>query len=156
ARGRFRRVPLPCRSPPAFRTTVAADAHNSHRRSRRSICSARLRCELAVAAHQLGAGGDAQLLEDLAQVVVDRARAQEQLGGDLPVRCALADEAGDLELLGRELVDGGGIAPARGLAACPELATCSLLPRSGSHALEGLEGGSELDARLPPAPRAPK
>src|SRR5687767_349357 len=39
--------------------------------------------------HELGAGGDLELLEDLAQVVLDGLRAQEQLPGDLAVATAL-------------------------------------------------------------------
>src|SRR5207249_1792166 len=49
--------------------------------------------------HELGTGGDRGLLEDLAQVVVHRAGAEEQLGGDLPVGQPLADGQRDAQLL---------------------------------------------------------
>ena len=52
-------------------------------------------------ARELGAGCHAGLPEDLPQVVVDRGGAQEQLRGDVPVALALADQPGDLCLLGR-------------------------------------------------------
>ena len=51
---------------------------------------------------QLPAGADAELGEDLAQVVLDGARADEQLRADLRVRLAVGGEPGDLRLLGRE------------------------------------------------------
>src|ERR671910_1370712 len=43
-------------------------------------------------AHQLGARGNAELAEDLAQVIVDRARAEVELCGDLAVGHAGGDE----------------------------------------------------------------
>jgi hypothetical protein len=62
-------------------------------------------------AHELGAGGHAGLPEHLPQVVVDGGGAEEQLRGDVPVALALADEAGDLRLLRRELGFGLGGPP---------------------------------------------
>ncbi len=55
-------------------------------------------------ARELGTGFDPKLAERLAQVVVDRARADEQLSGDLPIRCALCREATDLCFLRGQLV----------------------------------------------------
>ena len=58
-----------------------------------------------------------ELAERLAQVVLDRARADEELRGDLAVGVALRREARDLRLLRRELVervDG----PLAGMLAC--------------------------------------
>ena len=46
------------------------------------------------------------LRNDLAQVVLDRARADEQLRGDLAVRVSLRHEARDLRLLRRQLTQG--------------------------------------------------
>jgi hypothetical protein len=53
---------------------------------------------------QLDPGPDAELGEDLVQVVVDGARAEEQLRGDLAVGGAVARHAGDLRFPGSELV----------------------------------------------------
>src|SRR5690242_2883705 len=44
---------------------------------------------------ELAAGGDGELREDLGQVVLDGARAEEQLGGDLRVGQARPGRAGD-------------------------------------------------------------
>src|SRR3954462_15402925 len=55
-------------------------------------------------AAQLLAGADLELGEHLAQVVLDGARADEQLGADLRVRLPVARHAGDLRLLRREEV----------------------------------------------------
>src|SRR5215475_1394485 len=57
----------------------------------------------AVAPGDLGAAADAELAEDLAQVVLHGAGADEQPGGDLPVSQVLGDQAGDLLLLRGEL-----------------------------------------------------
>ena|SRR5947209_20577722 len=59
-------------------------------------------------AGQFGTGADAEFAEDFSQVVFDGVRADEQLRGDLRVRFALGDEAGDLRLLGGEVVTGVG------------------------------------------------
>src|SRR5208283_4461919 len=48
---------------------------------------------------KLRSRGDLELLVDLAQVILDGGRADEQLGGDVTVRAALGDEPGDLYLL---------------------------------------------------------
>src|SRR5713226_7744513 len=48
---------------------------------------------------ELGPGGDAEFAENLAQVVFDGAGADEQPGGDLPVRQVPGDQPGDLRLL---------------------------------------------------------
>jgi hypothetical protein len=49
---------------------------------------------------ELAAGGDSELGDDLGQVVLDGARAEEQLGGDLRVRQGRPDQLRDLGLLG--------------------------------------------------------
>lgn len=53
---------------------------------------------------QLPARGEAELAEDVAQVGVHRARAEEQLGGHLRGAGAVGDQPGDVQLLQRELV----------------------------------------------------
>ena len=50
---------------------------------------------------------DAELGEDLAQVVLDGARADEQPGADLRVGQAVAGQPRDLGLLGGQLCPGG-------------------------------------------------
>src|SRR3954469_1288228 len=61
---------------------------------------------------ELLAADDIELAEDLVQVVLDRARADEQLGADLRVGVPFAGQARHLELLGRQ-----GVARVRGQAA---------------------------------------
>ena len=68
-------------------------------------------CE--VDARQLDARGDPELAIDVAQVEVDRARAEEELARDVAVGAPLGDELGDLHLLRGELVERARIAPAR-------------------------------------------
>jgi hypothetical protein len=70
---------------------------------------------------ELGPGGHPELGEHIAEVVVDGAPAEEQLGADLAVGAALADQLDDLELLGGELAEGAGVALAGGLAGGPQL-----------------------------------
>jgi hypothetical protein len=60
---------------------------------------------------------DAELSEDVAEVEVDGAGAEEELLGDLMLGQSLRDEAGDLELLAGELVDRARVASACTLAA---------------------------------------
>src|SRR5216684_350056 len=52
---------------------------------------------------ELGAGVDAELEKHLAQVVLDRARADEQLGADLGIREPAVREPRDLGLLRGEV-----------------------------------------------------
>jgi len=77
-----------------------AQSNLCRRRSKRRSATRRL-AESHV--RQVGAGGDAQLGEDLAEVIVDRARAEDELCRDLAVGHAVCDETGDLELLRRQL-----------------------------------------------------
>src|SRR5262245_33520133 len=81
-------------------------------------------CLLAVAEcpGELGPAGDVQLAEDLAQVVLDGAGADEQPGGDLPVGQVLGDQPGDLLLLRGEHRRGLGAARAGPLAGGAQLA----------------------------------
>src|ERR1700730_14465752 len=65
---------------------------------------------------ELVAGADAELHEDLAQVVLDRAGADEQPGADLRVREAVAGQPRDPGLLGGQLTGGLDGALAGGLA----------------------------------------
>src|SRR5260221_13870492 len=105
---------------------------------------------------ELAAGADAELGEDLAQVVLDRARADEQPGADLRVGQPLPGQPRDLSLLGGQRMTGlagwraGGLrgALADGLAGGPQLAAGALGERPGSHRLEHLAGGAQRLARI--------
>ena len=55
---------------------------------------------------ELGAGFDPELAKYLAQVIVDSAGADEQLGGDLLVGGTVGGEAGDLCFLWGQVVAG--------------------------------------------------
>src|SRR5579859_6334107 len=55
---------------------------------------------------ELAAGADAELGEDLAQVVLDRAGADEQPGADLRIGQAVPGQPGDLGLPGGQLASG--------------------------------------------------
>src|SRR6266487_2671341 len=61
---------------------------------------------------QLGPGGDAELGEDVVEVIGDSPGAQEQLRADLPVGQPLRGAVGDLALLGGELPHGARVPPA--------------------------------------------
>src|SRR5215208_6146635 len=80
-------------------------------------------------AHQLCSGAEADLAEDLAQVVVDRARAEVELCGNLAVGHAGGDEPRDLQLLRGELVERRGVAPPGRLAGGAQLRPGALLQR---------------------------
>ena len=98
---------------------------------------------------ELAARGDAELSEDLAQVVLDRAGADEQPGADLRVGQPLAGQPGDLGLLaGQLLIASGGGALAGGLASGPQLAPGPVGERVHPHGLEHVVGGAQLLARL--------
>src|SRR3954470_18564335 len=99
-------------------------------------------------AAQLLAGADLELGEHLAQVVLDGAGADEQLGADLRVRLPVARHAGDLGLLGREDVAGLRRAPGRGLAGGQQLAAGALGERLGPDSVEVVVRGSKLLARV--------
>jgi len=103
---------------------------------------------------QAGAPGDAELLVNLAQVVVDGGRAEEQPGGDVPVGCSLRRQPGDLGLLRGEpravlfgalhnVLAGGG-----------QFGAGPLGEPAGAHPLETLKGSAELVAGVAPAPLA--
>src|SRR5262247_4733044 len=90
-------------------------------RSARSV--PRRRCLLVGANRpgELAAIGDAKLAEDLAQVVLDGAGADEQPGGDLPVGQVPGDQPGDLLLLRGEHRRGPGAARAGSFAGGAQL-----------------------------------
>jgi hypothetical protein len=59
------------------------------------------------------ARGDAELAEGVAQVGLDRLRAEEELGSDLRIGLAVDHESCDLEFSFGERVDAGAVALAR-------------------------------------------
>jgi hypothetical protein len=83
-------------------------------------------------AAELGTRGDAELGEDLAQVIPGGARADEQAGADLGVGQPLASELGDLGLLDRQFA-----------VAADTALSCSCLP-AGWPVTERLRAG-EID-----------
>src|SRR6185312_13634514 len=89
-----------------------------------------------------------ELPEDLAQVVFDRARADEELGGDLDVRLALRDEPRDLCLLWREVVLRLDGAFASVFARRAELDACSLRESFHTELGEQLVRHAQLLARV--------
>src|SRR5262245_49360497 len=105
-------------------STAARSARSAPRRG----------CLLVVAKcpGELGPAGDVQLAEDLAQVILDGAGADEQPGGDLPVGQVLGDQPGDLRLLRGEHRRGPGAARTGPLARGTQLARGSFRERVGS------------------------
>ena len=82
------------------------------------------------------------------EVVLDSASAQEQLGGDVGVAGSCAGEQRNSHLLGRELLDGGRVVFAGGLAAGPEFGARAFGPGCGSELLEDLQRVAEVGTRL--------
>src|SRR5215471_19341978 len=85
---------------------------------------------------RLGAGGDAELGEDLVQVVFDGPRADKQLSGDLPVGRPVGGQPGDLQFLGGELGERRRVAAADGRAGGAQLGPSTAGPRSRAELLE--------------------
>src|SRR5204862_6937454 len=81
---------------------------------------------------------------------------EEQRGRRLSVRLTFGDYQGDLELLWRQLVAGGGIAGAQACAAGAELGSGARGPRSRAQAIEGLDRGFQVLARLDPSACSPQ
>src|SRR5215469_7696845 len=108
---------------------------------------------------QLAAGADAQLDEYLAQMPVDRAHGQEQLGADLLAGPAVAGQPGNLLLLGRELavrVDGAFAHPLSRGEQLPAGALSERLHRHrGEHVMRSAQLPTRIDAPSPaPQPLA--
>ena len=87
-------------------------------------------------------------------MVLDRARGQEQLGGDLRVGQARLDQPRDLGLLGGELLVRASGAPAGGLAGGPQLAAGPFGERLHADRVEHVVRGAQLRPRVGPAPLA--
>src|SRR5262245_10561401 len=93
---------------------------------------------------------DAELREDVAQVPLDRARADEQLRADLGVRAPVTRQTGDLRLLGGQVVAGLHGALAHRLAGGQQLAAGALGEALGPHRREHLVRRAQLLARVHP------
>src|SRR4051812_46356879 len=88
--------------------------------------------------------GDAELVEDVAQVRLDRLRAEEELARDLGVRPPVDHQAGDLELAGGQRADAVAVAPDRpraALDALPEAAQLLLGLGAVARGSVGVERG---------------
>src|SRR4051794_25508614 len=96
---------------------------------------------------KVGAGADAELAVDVAQVVLDRLRAEEHRRRRLARRPPAGEEERDLELLRRELIQRRRIAPACGLARRAELGACQVRPRRRAERVECLDRRPKLPAR---------
>src|SRR4051794_27899882 len=95
-------------------------------RLRRGAESCHQSVELGQCDLELGARADAELHEDLAQVVLGGAGADEQPRPDVAIGEPLPRETGDVELLVGELVDRLGRAGAHGFAGGGQFACGSL------------------------------
>src|SRR3954470_6910559 len=101
---------------------------------------------------ELRARLDAELGEHLAQVVLNRARADEHAGGDLGVGQAVARHPRDQCLLcGELLIAGRDAALAGRLAGGPQLTPCPLGESIHTHRIQHLVGDAKLCARVDPA-----
>jgi hypothetical protein len=105
---------------------------------------------------QLVAGTDGELGEDLVQVVFDRARAHEQLGGDLGVGQAIPSEPANLGLPGGELGGGLGGSFADPLAGGRQLARGAVGECLHSERREQLVSAAQLLARIEPTVPPPQ
>src|SRR3954451_24774478 len=105
---------------------------------------------------QLLARGDAELLVDVPQVVLDGLRTQEDRRGRLAGGLAVGQEARDLALLRRQLIECRRVATARGCAGRRQLGAGLIGPRRRAEALERLERRVQLVARADALARAPQ
>src|SRR5262249_16768170 len=102
---------------------------------------------LEVKTGELRARTDPELPENVAQVRSDRARAEEELRGDLAVAESLRDEVRDLQLLLGQLVPRVRHATTRRLAARAQLDARPFRPQFGPERLESAESGPQMLAR---------
>src|SRR4051812_46263875 len=100
---------------------------------------------------QLPAGLEPELGEHIAQMPLDGAVAEEQLGADLQVGVSVGGEARDLCLLHGERIVARVGALARGLAGGAQLACGTLRERPGPHQRESVMGRAQLVARVAPS-----
>src|SRR3954451_6448088 len=101
------------------------------------------------------AGSHAELSEDLAQVVVDGAGADEQLGSDLRVGGTFGGQTRDLRFLGGQVVSGFGCPFAGVLPGRLELNPGALRIRLHPELAEERVGFTQLLTRVEPAALTP-
>src|SRR3954453_7456423 len=131
---------MPSESPGDRRCEPPVSSPGADLRIGEAAHSARADLEaLSAQSHEPRARGDAELDEDAAEMVVDGAAAEEELGGHLTVGGALGDEAGDLKPLRREPIQRARRARSRRLPARTQLDPRLLRPRPGAELLESLE-----------------
>jgi hypothetical protein len=94
--------------------------------------------------------------EHPAQVERDRSGRDPQLCGDVRVRHALGDQAGDLSLHGRQRDLRRWVALARSLPGGPQLRSRAFDQRLCDQVFEGGQGCPEVDPRLGAPLRAPQ
>src|SRR3954447_26426702 len=109
-----------------------------------------LRARAARGVAQIVARPDPELREHLAQVPLDGARTDEELGADLGIRPPIGGEARDLSLLRGELVTCLDAPLAHRLAGSRQLSPSALGEAVHSHGGVGLMRGAQLHARLDP------
>src|SRR5580692_482462 len=100
---------------------------------------------------QLGSGPDAELPEDLAEVVVDGACTEEQLLGNLAVGRAASGEAGNAGFLGGEVPFGVRRPLSGAFASGTQFAAGLLGEYARAHGAEHVVGSPELDAGVAPS-----
>ena len=100
---------------------------------------------------ELAARADAQLGEDLAEVVLGGARADEQVGSDLGIRQPVPGQPRDLGLLSSQLDSGFDGALAGGLPGGLQFAARSLGERGDAHRGEHVLRGAQFVPRVPPS-----
>src|SRR5258706_6465312 len=108
---------------------------------------------------QLGARGDAELREHPIQVRAHRPMTEVEARPDLAIGHAFRCEAGDLQLLRRQLVEDVDAAVASRFAACPQLLLGAVREVADADRVEHVPGGTQLGPRLrhaalPPQPRS--
>ena len=91
---------------------------------------------------KLAARGDAELREDPAEVVRHRPVRDVELLPDFTVGQTLGRQAGDLELLGRQLISSLRDPTAARDAGGAELLACALSPGTGAESIECLARGA--------------
>ena len=87
-------------------------------------------------------GSNIELPEDLVQVILHGAAAEEELSGDLGVASAVADEIDDLQLLGGQLLGRVHRAAADCLAGGAQLGPGPIGPGGYAEPIEGLQSGA--------------
>src|SRR5580765_609490 len=108
---------------------------------------------------QLGAGGDAELREHPVQVRPNGPMTEVEARPDLAIGETLGREAGDLQLLRRQLVEDVDTAVASRLAGCSQLLLGTVREVADTDRVEHVPGRTQLGPRLcraalPPQPRS--